>query len=100
MKNQTGSLMLPREIRRRRLLATLLALATVVGSGAAGSRARQAAAQPAPEIRPGGLAASQVEAAEGIEAFAAGRDLDAAELLAAATAANPQDGTALHWLGL
>jgi hypothetical protein len=89
--------------RRRRLLAILLALATVAGTRAAGSCTREAAAQPvpqAPEAQPAGLAASQVELAEGIQAFAAGRDLDAAELLAAAAAADPRNGTALHWLGL
>jgi hypothetical protein len=88
---------------RRRLLAILLAVATVAGIRAAGSRARQAAAQPvptAPAAQPEGLAASQVELAEGIQAFAAGRELDATELLAAAVAADPQNGTALHWLGL
>ena len=89
-----------RAARRRRLLAALLALATVVGIRAAGSRGRQAAAQPVPETQPKGLAASQVELAEGIEALAEGRDVDAAELLAAATAADPHNGTALHWLGL
>jgi hypothetical protein len=92
----------PRTARRRRL-AILLALATVAGIRAAGSCARQAAAQPVPkalEAQPAGLAASQVELAEGIQALAAGRDLDAAELLAAAAAADPQNGTALHWLGL
>ena len=80
-----------RAARRRRLLATLLALVTVIG--AAASCARQAAAQPvpnapqAPEAQPaGGLAASQVQLAEGIQAFGAGRDLEAVELLAAAAA--------------
>ncbi|HLX06607.1 MAG TPA: hypothetical protein VKY89_01965 [Thermoanaerobaculia bacterium] len=56
--------------------------------------------EPAPEDQPKGLAASEVDLADGILALEEGRDLAAAELLAAAVAADPQNGTALHWLGL
>jgi len=58
------------------------------------------AAEMSPAAQPRGLAASEVELAEGMLAFEDGRDLAAAELLAAATVADPQNGTALHWLGL
>jgi hypothetical protein len=53
-----------------------------------------------PAAQPKGLAASEVALVEGMLAIEEGRDLDAAELFAAAAAADPQNGTALHWLGL
>lgn len=46
------------------------------------------------------IAAAEVNLTDGILAFEEGRDLDAAEALAAAVAADRDDGTARHWLGL
>jgi hypothetical protein len=86
---------------RRRLLATLLALSTAgtlappaqgqQGAGGEGAEAQE------PEL---GLAASEVLLAEGMLAFAERRDGEARQVLAEAAAADPQNGTALHWLGL
>jgi hypothetical protein len=86
---------------RRRLLATLLALSTAgtlapPARGLQGAGAEWATAQ-APER---GMAASEVLLAEGMLAFEERRDGEARQLLAAAAAADPQNGTALHWLGL
>jgi tetratricopeptide (TPR) repeat protein len=93
----------PRPPRRRRCLATLLVLFALL-THAAGARDRQARAedtQPgAAATQPRELAASEVDLTEGILAFEEGRVPDAMELLTAAVSADPQSGTALHWLGL
>jgi len=97
----------PHRRRHRRTALRGLAVGALMAVGTAGLHAAPpppAAAAPAAETsqaaQPKGLAASEVELAEGMLAVEDGRDLDAAELLTAATAADPQNGTALHWLGL
>jgi tetratricopeptide (TPR) repeat protein len=68
-------------------------------AGAEEARPKELARAPG-DTQPKGLAASEVDLAAGILAFEEGRDLAAAELLAAAVSADPQNGTALHWWGL
>ena len=115
----------PRPRRHRRAALRALAVGALMAAGAGGAAGAAGAASqvtdtgaaalhaaPSPAVpaapvaetsqvaQPSGLAASEVALAEGMLAFEEGRDLDAAELLAAAAAADPQNGTALHWLGL
>src|ERR1700732_1288715 len=98
----------PCQRRHRRAALRGLAVGALMAVGAGGLHAapppppaaEAPAAETAQAAQPTGLAASEVELAEGMLAIEEGRDLDAAELFRAAAAADPQNGTALHWLGL
>ena len=92
----------PRQRRHRRAALRGLAVGALMAVGAGGLHAapppppaaEAPAAETAQAAQPTGLAASEVELAEGMLAIEEGRDLDAAELFRAAAAADPQNGTA------
>src|SRR5580693_2683137 len=83
-----------------RVCPTLLALCAGAVSLLAAASPRAWALAPEAQAVEQGRAASEVLLAEGMLAFEEGRDAEARQVLAEAAAADPQNGTALHWLGL